>query len=142
MYNSTFDPKLQLLRQNITSLQKALFLCAVVLVCGLAFTGSNEHNHRLLDQTAPVWSWMASLATYALLCILPSKHYTQWSALTLSVVGLWQWMYIFLTFNVYDTHATSSAEFLVVLPVLFETWKIILQSILYKPLWSKQHADK
>ena len=142
MYDSSFNPKLQLLQQNIASLRKALFLCAVVLVCGLAMTGSNEHNHQLLDQTAPVWTWILSLVVYAWLCVLPERQYTPLSALALSVVGLWQWMYIFLTFNVYDPNPTSSAEFLVVLPVLFETWKIILQYILYKPLGSQQHGNK
>jgi hypothetical protein len=142
VYDSSFDPKLQLLQQNITSLRKALFLAAVVLVCGLAMTGSNDHNYQLLTQTAPVWTWMLSLAVYAWLCVLPDRQYTPLSALALSVGGLWQWMYIFLTFNVYDTYPTSSAEFLVVLPVLFETWKIILQYILYKPLGGPQNASK
>lgn len=142
MYDTSFDPKLQLLQQNITSLRKVLFLCAVVLVFGLLCTGSNEHNYQLLDETAPVWTWILTLAAYALLCWLPSSHYTPLSAMSLSVVGLWQWLYIFLTFNVYDPHPTSTAEFLVVLPVLFETWKIVLQSILYKPLWSAKNASK
>lgn len=142
MYNQSFDPKLQLLEQNIASLRKALFLCAVVLVCGLAWTGTNEHNHVLLNHTAPVLAWIAALVVYAVLCVLPQKHYNTWSMLTLSVWGLWQWMYIFLTFNVYDTYPTSAAEFLVVLPVLFETWKMILQYILCKYLWSQQNGNK
>lgn len=103
-----------------------LTITALVLSMGFLFGKGNNANYALVYQFAHQYFWFALFFTYA--CV---KGTSLWApvdykvALINSIVGLWAWLYLFLSFTVFDTTPVAPTEAMLVIPVLAEAWLML-----------------
>lgn len=116
------------LGQQAKTLTLLLGLTALLLAMGFLFGDSaGSSNYKILLELfdPKVWSMIffayGSLKIYHLLDRLP--HLLR---VATSVCGTWIWLYVFLSFVIFDPKGISPAELLVVLPLACEAGELVL----------------
>lgn len=121
-------PVLNQVGQQAKILTLLLGLTALLLASGFLFADDNNNsNYKILLElfNHKIWATIffvyGSLKIYHLLDKLP--HLLR--VLT-SICGLWIWIYVFLSFIVFDPSRISPAELLILLPLACEAGELVL----------------
>lgn len=124
------DPKLYLLEER-TKLIAFLLGIVSVLLCGGLWWGDLMNYHiELMTETIPREVWTVLLFAYAVVKINPNTNpKTNFLA---ACCGLWLWIYVFLTFVVFDTEPATLLESMLLLPIILETWELALTVVSLK----------
>lgn len=120
---------LRLLYADITESTILLCLAGFALSIGFLVSSVVNTNYSLLADFAPYEVWAGYFFVYScfrlFLFIYPKSGFLPNAV---SVYGLWGWLYIFLSFTVYDSTKVAPTELLLILPCLAEIWLIVRQS--------------
>ena len=101
-----------------------LLLCAGYLMAIGFFTGTVDNpNYTMMYEFANRYFWSALFFVYATI-----KSVSLFFKVNLRVklingmVGLWAWVYILLSFTVFDKTPMAPTEILLALPVIAQSW--------------------
>ncbi len=103
-----------------------LAVTAFVLSLGFLFGSGDNHNYALIYQFAHRYFWFALFAVYGTI-----KAMSLWVRVDFrvnllnSIAGLWAWLYLFLSFTVFDTTPVAPTEAMLVIPVIAEAWLML-----------------
>lgn len=113
-----------------------LLMCAGYLMTVGFFTGTVDNtNYTMMYEFANRYFWSALFFIYALI-----KSVSLFFKVNLGVklvngmVGLWAWVYILLSFTVFDKTPMAPTEILLALPVITQSW-LTLATV----YWSKNN---
>lgn len=135
------DPKLYLLEERTRTIATLLGVAAVLLGLGIIF-GNDIQNHVVaMTHTMPKILWVLCLVIYAAIKVHPNTNLK--TNVAAAVFGLWLWTYLFLTFVVLDTASNSPLEYMLMLPILLESWEFTLYvvNIRLTKNWRKHEHD-
>lgn len=105
--------------ETIIMLMLAGFLAAIGFLTGDV---TNE-NYKLLYQFGSQYFWGTLFLIYSSIkavSLFITTNY--WIKMANGIVGLWAWLYIFLSFTVFDKTALAPTEVLLAMPVLVQSW--------------------
>ncbi len=103
-----------------------LAVTAFVLSFGFMFGTGNNANYALIYQFAHQYFWSALFFMYGSVKALSIWTRVDYKVNTLnSIVGLWAWLYLFLSFTVFDTTPVAPTEAMLAIPVLAEAWLML-----------------
>lgn len=122
------DPIPQQVGQQAKILTLLLGLTAILLAIGFLFGDSaNNSNYKILIELFNHKVWAVMLATYGVLKFFQLfEKLPHFIRILTSVVGIWLWLYVFLSFIVFDRLDFSPAELLIVLPLACEVGELVL----------------
>lgn len=125
----------------ISKVETTAMLCITAVLLSIGFLvcqGSPSADYNLIWQFGGKYFWSFTFMLYAL--IKASSLYTNIDyrlSIFNSVLGLWGWLYLCLSFTVFDTSAIAPHELLLVVPVLAESWLLLS----YQPKRRKTDYD-
>jgi len=129
------------LGQQAQILTLLLGVTALLLAVGFLFTDNIalNSNYRILLELFNSTTWAGILFTYGAIKIyhLLDKLPHSIRILT-SVFGTWLWLYIFLSFIVFDPTGASPAELLIFLPLACEAGELVLDIFNFRLCSPKQ----
>lgn len=105
--------------ETIIMLMLAGFLAAIGFLTGDV---TNE-NYKLLYEFGSQYFWGTLFLVYSgikAFSLFVTTNY--WVKMANGIVGLWAWLYIFLSFTVFDKTALAPTEVLLAMPVLVQSW--------------------
>ncbi len=103
-----------------------LAVCATVLSLGFLFGEGNNVNYTLIYDFAHRYFWMGLFAVYAYIKFLTVWTLVDYKIVLINcIVGLWAWLYLFLSFTIYDTTAIAPTEYLLAVPIMAEAWLML-----------------
>lgn len=105
--------------ETIIMLMLAGFLAAIGFLTGDV---TNE-NYKLLYEFGSQYFWGTLFLVYSSIkavSLFITTNY--WVKMANGIVGLWAWLYIFLSFTVFDKTALAPTEVLLAMPVLVQSW--------------------
>lgn len=112
-----------LLQSDQTMISLVLFLMGVLLALGFVIGTLTDENYAAIHTLAHQYIWALGFFIYGSLkltqCIRRVPCLLR--ALT-SVVGMWGWNYMILSFILIDSYPMSSAELLFFTPLICELW--------------------
>jgi hypothetical protein len=134
------DPKLYLLQERVQSIAFLLGIMALLLCCGLWYGDLAHYHVTTMLNTMSLYTWTVLLLGYAALKIYTKTHAI--ANLINSTFGLWLWMYLFLMFVVLDQQPASPLEAMLLLPILLESWELVLNiaNLKLAKHWEKNHG--
>ena len=103
-----------------------LGIVAIVLGLGFIFGTGTDHNYEHLYKDYSSHFWGAIFLTYGFFKLLglvfniPSEV-----KIVNGVIGLWCWIYMALSFTVFDSTETVPTEYLLFVPVLMQVWVLL-----------------
>lgn len=113
-----------------------LLMCAGYLMAVGFFTGTVDNpNYTMMYEFANRYFWSILFFVYALI-----KSVSLFFKVNLKVkllngmIGLWAWVYILLSFTVFDKTPMAPTEILLALPVITQSW-LTLATV----YWSKNN---
>ena len=103
-----------------------LALAGAVLSLGFAIGTGNNANYTLIFNFAPPLFWSFLFGVYTCIKVVGCfRRIDSRLKTTNSVVGLWAWNYIFLSFTVFDSTPIAPTELLLAVPTLIELWSML-----------------
>lgn len=104
-----------------------LMFVGFLLFIGFMFGDvSNNSNYALINAFASSENWAILFFTYTFLKFLGFIWNVPRTISTInSVIGVWAFNYIFLSFVVFDTTSIAPTELLLLVPTLLEFWVMI-----------------
>jgi hypothetical protein len=127
------DPRFRLAyvlsKQSDISILLAIagFLISVGFIFGQA---EIDNNYNLIYNFANKYTWSAIFAAYASSRALDCFFGTRLEIKIITgIVGIWAWLYVFLSFTIADSMGMSPTEYLLIAPVIAECWVMIKQLI-------------
>lgn len=114
-----------------------LGIVAIVLGLGFIFGTGNNTNYEHLYSNYSHHFWGAIFLTYGVFRLsgLVFNVPAEFKVLN-GVIGLWCWIYVALSFTVFDQTPTAPTEYLLFIPVLIESW------VLLSTVSTKWRSDK
>ncbi len=129
-YNDCMQTKFRI--AYILSVKKVestlLLIVAAFALCIGFLIGNTEgnNNYELIFQFGNKYFWVSFFVAYALTKLLSLVKDVDYRAMVVnSVLGLWAWLYIFLSFTVFDTTDIAPTEALLVMPIITEAWLLL-----------------
>lgn len=111
---------------NLAPLRWTIGWVAILLGLGFAFSGADTDNYGAINLIAPVWLWGVGFVAYGIskLCsaLLPVPL---WARFASGFAGLFGWVYVFLSFVVFDLTPRQATEWMLAIPVVIELWLFI-----------------
>ena len=127
---NTFDPRFRIayaLSKKNNDFTALSAIAAIIMSVGffLGVDATND-NYTLVYQYISAHWWSFIFGVYGLITIL-SRLYDIHPAVRMvsGVVGIWAWMYIFLSFTVFDASPVAPTEYLLSVPIIAEVWNLI-----------------
>lgn len=119
-----------LLQSDQTMISLVLFLMGMLLSLGFVIGVLTHENYDAIDALANKYVWAIGFFIYGLLKLLQCTRRIPWvvKAAT-TIVGMWGWNYMVLSFILLDTYPMSAAELLFFTPLICELW--YLSSLIY-----------
>ena len=103
-----------------------LALTSFLMAVGFLFGDGVNQNYALLYEVLPALTWSVLFSLYSgvkvATCI--SKINDTFKYLN-SILGMWLWTTVFLSFVVYDETAMTPAELILLMPILTEVWVLL-----------------
>lgn len=119
-----------LLQSDQTMVNLVLFLMGILLALGFVIGTLTNENYAAIDMLASKYLWALGFFIYGSLkltqcirrvpCIIKAAT---------SIVGMWGWNYMILSFILIDNYPMSAAELLFFVPLICELW--YLSSLIY-----------
>lgn len=119
----------------------ALILAVTSLLLSLGFvfgSQTDSHNYRALYDIMPATAWAFCFFVYSgTKWLQVFRLAPTWIEILCSLfLGIWLWSCIFISFIVLDIHDIAPIEFLLVTPLLIESYQLALD--LYRYRMSRQ----
>lgn len=125
----------------ISKVETTAMLCITALLLAFGFLVGNQDvsaNYNLIWQFGSKYFWCFTFGIYAVVKAVSLYTNIDYRLNMLnSILGIWGWLYICLSFTVFDTTPVSPHEFLLVVPVLAESWLLLS----YQPKRRKTDYD-
>lgn len=120
-----------------------LGLIALLLSLGFFIGDGNQStNYSLLfDLLSPkIWAVLfgiyGGIKVYQAFDKLPG-----YLRIITSIIGTWIWIYVFLSFVVFDQYPISPAELLILIPLACEAWELVLDIFNFKCRLGKRNLS-
>jgi hypothetical protein len=113
---------------SMKKVESTLVLCvtATLLSLGFLFSQGNNSNYDLIYQFAHRYFWFALFAVYAFIKGVSVVSDISYRISTLnSIMGIWAWLYLFLSFAVFDKTPVAPTEAMLLVPVMAEAWLML-----------------
>lgn len=108
---------------DLTALRWTLAWVGLMLSAGMLFTAATTANYAATNQFADRGAWGVMFGVYGIAHVLACLYrLPKWVACTAGVFGLWLWVYLFLSFTVFDPTPTQATELMLAVPVIVEVW--------------------
>lgn len=109
---------------DLSALRWILGWVSLILSAGFFFSGTDNHNYDLINIMAVknVWGVLYFLHGMSMLYTALYKDCRFFVKCSFSVIGIWLWLYVFLSFTFYDPTPVKATEWLLFLPVMIEVW--------------------
>lgn len=113
--------------QDAQLLSLVLSTTSILLALGFLVGDSYSHNYEIMIELANPLTWSAIFFAYGIIkaCQLLSDI-PHTAKIFGSIIGCWLWIYMFLSFVVFDEYVPAPAEFLILLPLACEAWELVL----------------
>lgn len=113
--------------KSVKVLAWSLGLAALLLCCGFLFANSASQDYNFLLYLFNSKVWASIFFTYGTLKIYQAiKGIPYKLDLVTSIVGMWAWIYVFISVVVFDHRPFTPIEILLLLPVILEAWELVL----------------
>lgn len=112
---------------SVNSGETALLLgiSGFLMAAGNFFSEKTSNYISMYDLASPMM-WGMLFLIYAIIkfysCFNRTPSYIRTAN---SVVGLWAWNYVFLSFVVFDAILPEASEFLIIIPIIAEVWSML-----------------
>jgi hypothetical protein len=121
------DPKLYLLEERTKTIAFLLGIASVLLCVGIWWGNLMHYQLEIITQNISRETWTILLLGYAVTKLNPNTdHYTN---IVACCFGLWLWIYVFLTFVVFDSQPPGVLESMLLLPIILESWELVLNIV-------------
>lgn len=119
----------------------AVLLAATAILLSIGFlVGStvDQHNYTVLYSIMSNTAWSACFFIYAVIKFLQAVKLisSTWTVIASICLGIWLWSAIFVSSVLLDPHAVAPIEFLLVSPLLIESYQLALD--LYRCIQQRQ----
>lgn len=94
---------------------------------GFGFLTSTEHNqnYTLITNLMPYFLWGYLFLSYGLTKLAQTLFRVRYCIkILVSAIGMWAWLYIFLSFTLFDSTPMAPTEILLSIPVVIELWSL------------------
>lgn len=113
----------RLLTSDLSVIRWCIGWLALLLSAGFMLSESQNTNYEFLNSHASKMMWATLFALHGfLLLFLSLWHMPTFVTRTVSIVGLFLWTYVFLSFTFYDPTPINSTEWMLLLPMMIEMW--------------------
>jgi hypothetical protein len=133
MRKDNLDPRFRaayLLSTRKTETIIAMIVGGFVLSFGFLLGHGNNMNYDLIYSFAgPIFWFCLFFFTSLVRLISLFSFLDSWKLIINSLIALWGWTYIFLSFTVFDKTPIAPTELLLAVPAIIETW--LLTAILF-----------
>lgn len=140
--NSLTQLLVNFLYKDTTTLRLSLGFSAIALALGFVFGNSAGNSYCYLAEFMPFAYWAGIFGIYGSLLVIASFNQVyRWLLCTLDAIGLWLWIYLFLSFAVIDPTPNTSAEYMLVIPIFSSLWLIsdrLFKTYIYKQVFQFQ----
>lgn len=107
------------------TLKLFLGITSVVLALGFFFGSATNSNYSAIQGLMHFQAWAMFFLVYSSSKIFQVLYKTKcWLRAFTSLVGMWAWSYIFLSFVIFDTTPMAPTEMMLLIPVLAEVWSL------------------
>lgn len=115
----------EIILSNYTVLTVLLAVTSLLLGLGFAATTGDTDNYDLIHQLAP-FSYWATFCTLYGVTKLGGLFFEQLSRtkITVSLLGLWLWSYVALSFIWFDRTPVAPTELMLLVTVFAEVWTL------------------
>lgn len=130
IFLNTIDETIpQQVGQQAKILTLLLGLTAILLASGFLLGDSaNNSNYRILLELFDYKVWSVIWGAYGILKFFQLFEKLPYCVrITTSITGIWLWLYLFLSFIVFDRFDFSPAELLILLPLACEVGELVLE---------------
>lgn len=119
-----FVPRLSELVQSRKTETVILLMCAGYLMVVGFLTGSVDNpNYTMMYDFANRYFWASLFFVYSVIkTVSLFFKVSLWTKLVNGMLGLWAWVYILLSFTVFDKTPIAPTEILLALPVITQSW--------------------
>lgn len=126
-----YDKLAKVVLADLTSLNMITAIVALSLGFGFMFANADNENYKLVTDAAPTWVWGSLFLIYGIVMIgnlfIAERFILK---LITGVSGLFLWVYVFLSFVVFDPTPVYSTELMLAIPIVAQTW--LLAETLFK----------
>lgn len=113
----------RLLLVEQSSIVALLGMTGFFLGLGFLLTTGNNPNYKLIEQFMPYIMWGALFTSYGITKVSQSIYRVPFRVKLLSsLIGMWAWAYVFLSFTIFDTSPVAPTEILLCIPLVCELW--------------------
>jgi hypothetical protein len=97
---------------------------SLVLAAGFFFSDTDNHNYDLINIMAQknVWGFLYTIHGISMLYTALYPRCDYYLKSMFSIIGIWLWSYVFLSFTFYDPTPVKATEWMLFLPVMVEVW--------------------
>ena len=125
------------------SIRSATLLALVSLLLSVGFLFGSEtdlHNYRALYDIMPATAWAFCFFIYSGTKWLQAfRLVPAWFEIVCSLIlGIWLWSCIFVSFIILDPHQVAPIEYLLVTPLLIESYQLALDLYRYRMCRSRK----
>lgn len=113
----------------ITKVETTVMLCIAACLLSVGFLSGvhdTSADYKLIWEFGSNYFWCYTFGIYAAIKAISLYRPIDYRInLCNSAVGLWGWLYICLSFTVFDTTPISPHELVFIVPVLAESWLLM-----------------
>ena len=114
---------IRVLTSDLTPLRWILGWMAIVLSIGFLTASTENANYEFINTIYSRTVWIIAFFGYGCMLLGTSLYNIAYHIRSIvSVIGIFLWSYIFLSFTFYDPTPTYATEWMLLLPVLVECW--------------------
>ena len=110
---------------NSTALTLILTITSTLLGLGFLLGHGNNSNYTLVYAFAPAYLWGLTFLTYSVVKAGQALNYlSYWLKVTTSIMGLWLWSYLSLSFLWFDESDIAPTELMLLVTIFAELWTL------------------
>ncbi len=114
---------IRVLTSDLTPLRWVLGWLGVLLSIGFLTASTDNSNYEFINTLYSRLIWFMMFFTYGAMLIGTSMYNIAYHIRSiLSVVGIFLWSYVFLSFTFYDKTPIYATEWMLLIPVIVECW--------------------
>jgi hypothetical protein len=117
------NPLLKILTADLSPMRFVIAWLAYILAFGFFASSTNNHNYEFINTVTGKNIWGSLFVFHGTMMMVTAlftiNNYTR-SAV--SIIGIFLWSYVFLSFTFYDPTPINSTEWMLMIPVILECW--------------------
>lgn len=129
---------IDILYKDVSAIRLSLSWSALTLMVGFFYGSTDTDNYNFLHALMCYTYWAMVFGVYGIAMFFTAvSKIPRYTHCAIDFVGLWLWTYLFLSFVVASSEPVTSAEFLLIVPILSSIWIItdrLFKLYIYKQL--------